>query len=246
MHFRLLPTLLILLAAPAANADIYKCVAEDGAVSYSQIPCPKQKSTTVAVAKPRRDGASDCRWAASFAGDVARRMRGGMASDAMFDLYGGVDSISNGTMNVINYVYRFRANEAMPEQRIASLAASMCKAGSLGDVSCEALPYGQEPDGGRCNEDEETDLADSLGADDINQANTLATSNNTTARSQVPSTPARNEQSTRSAASRESCRDGYRDQIDEIDAQMRRGYDSAKGEEYRERLRRLTEAMRAC
>ena len=47
-------------------------------------------------------------------------------------------------------------------------------------------------------------------------------------------------------AAREQCRNSYRDQIDDIDAQMRSGYDSAQGEVYRERLRVLTKNLRAC
>jgi len=42
------------------------------------------------------------------------------------------------------------------------------------------------------------------------------------------------------------CKQAYRDQIDAIDAEMRRGYSAEEGERYRERLLSLTERMRQC
>lgn len=42
------------------------------------------------------------------------------------------------------------------------------------------------------------------------------------------------------------CKKKYRDAIDEIDAEMHQGYSSEQGEAYRQRLRVLTEQLRAC
>lgn len=42
------------------------------------------------------------------------------------------------------------------------------------------------------------------------------------------------------------CKKKYRDAIDEIDAEMRQRYSSEQGEAYRQRLRVLTEQLRAC
>lgn len=232
-----------ILLASAAQAQIYKCVADDGGVSYSQIPCPEEKSEALQHISARSSAAADCRWASQFANDVARRMRSGKDSASLFDLYGGVDSVSKGTVNVINYVYRFRSDESIPVERIASLAGNMCKAGSLGDVSCESLPYGQDPTGQRCNPEVADAEAATARTATVDNSQLLAG-----ARSQQPDSG-----SSRSAASnadnsgeREACKDRYRDQIDAIDAQMRSGYDSAQGEVYRERLRSLTTSMRAC
>ena len=230
MMFRLALLLVAVLAASGAQAEIYKCVADDGGITYSQIPCPKQKTTTVRSAVPKTGAVVDCRWASAFAGDVTRRMRSGLASEALFDFYGGIDSVSPGTINIINYVYRFRGNESVPEQRISSLAGSMCKAGSLGDVRCEALPYGQDP-GGRCD-DEETDAGP---VESIAPAQALPLAEQTNIQQQA-----------RTDVSNDQCKQGIRDQIDAIDAQMRRGYDSAQGERYRERLRALTTRLHQC
>ena len=233
MDFRIALIAFALLLATGAEAEIYKCVAEDGSVAYSQIPCPKEKMTTVATAVAKIDDVVDCRWAVKFANDVGRRMRSGLPSDAVFNFYGGIDSVSPGTINIINYVFRFRGNEAMPLDRITSLAGSMCKAGSLGDVRCESLPYGQDPTGKRCDPDAQEELAEPQDAV-VSDAPRPADSNrilHTTANSDAASA---------------RCKKDYRGQIDAIDTQMRSGYDSAQGEVYRERLRVLTTSLRTC
>ncbi len=230
MMFPLALFLVAVLSASGAQAEIYKCIADDGGITYSQVPCPQQKTTTVRKAVPKTEAVVDCRWALAFASDVTRRMRSGLASEALFDSYGGIDSVSSGTINIINYVYRFRGNESVPEQRIFSLADSMCKAGSLGDVRCEALPYGQDP--GKPCEDEDPD-----GVLDVSMAPAQA----------LPvAAPATNQQQARIDESNDQCKQVIRDQIDAIDAQMRKGYDSAQGERYRENLRVLTTRLRDC
>ncbi len=239
MMFRLAILLAAVLSASTAQAEIYKCVADDGSVSYLQIPCPKQISETVRSALPKTRAVVDCRWASAFAGDVTRRMRGGMASEALFDFYGGIDSVSSGTINIINYVYRFRGDEAIPEQRISSLAGSMCKAGSLGDVRCDVLPYGQEP-GDRCDP-EKTEENLSVDADSRPNGELQQSASATTVGVQ-----ASNQQQARASGSSDQCKKGIRDQIDAIDAEMRSGYDSAQGERYRESLRTLTTRLHNC
>ena len=52
--------------------------------------------------------------------------------------------------------------------------------------------------------------------------------------------------SNRSATEVEDCKDPHRDAIDEIEAQMLRGYSAEQGESYKQELRALTDAMRAC
>ena len=42
------------------------------------------------------------------------------------------------------------------------------------------------------------------------------------------------------------CKKKYRDAIDAIDAEIGRGYSASQGEAYRQRLRVLTEQLRAC
>jgi len=237
MTFRIGFVVSVLLFATAAPAAIYKCVAEDGAIAYSQVPCPQQESATVSTPVARTDTLVDCRWASKFANDVARRMRGGLEPDAAFKQYGGIDSVSSGTHNIINYVYRFRRDNSIAVERIASLASNMCKAGSLGDVRCESLPYGQDPSGKACDPDADDDFTGNAPVADTTTASNLVA---TEAQDQS------NNGSRDAVAGREACRDSFRDQIDAIDAEMRSGYDLAQSERYREHLRGLTTSMREC
>jgi hypothetical protein len=127
----------------------------------------------------------------------------------------------------------------------------MCKAGSLGDVSCEALPYGQDS-GGRCDAE---NIEQVLGEDDENRphdgaqqaapaaAVDLQSNNQQQARVDLQSS---NQQQARVDGSSDQCKKGIRDQIDTIDAQMREGYDSAQGQRYRESLRALTTRLHNC
>lgn len=245
MMLRLALFLGAFLVASGVQAEIYKCVAEDGGVTYSQVPCPNQKTTTIKTTVAKTDDAVDCRWALQFANDVAQRMRGGLPSAELFDSYGGIDSVSSGTVNIINYVYRFRNNDSVTLQRISSLAGTMCEAGSLGDVRCESLPYGQDTSTNRCDPDAEV-------AGDDCQGTACGEAVAAQAQLHQPVSTAETErQNERDAQARddkvqEQCKKSYRDQIDAIDAQMRQGYDSAEGERYRERLRALTTSLRQC
>ena len=200
------------LFASAAQAEIHKCVANDGNVTYSQVPCPIEKSQTARDSVDPDNHVVDCRWATAFASDVTRSMRAGLAPDAVFDLYGGAAELSLGTLNIINYVFRFRGNPNVSAERIKSLAHSMCEAGSLGDVRCELLPYGQDLGSNRCSPDAGK------------QATTTTTADNAS----------------------EQCRKGARDEIDDIDTQMRRRYGPTQVDRYRERLLALTARLREC
>ena len=141
----------LLFASAAEAADVHKCVADDGSTTYLQVPCPKKESDSGRATVESTEYVLDCRWATTFASDVTRSMRAGLAPDDVFVLYGGADQVSPGTLNIFNYVFRFRANTSVTDERITSLAHSMCKAGSLGDVRCERLPYGNDTSGNRCN-----------------------------------------------------------------------------------------------
>lgn len=210
--------LAVLLCASGAQAEIHKCVADDGATTYSQVPCPQKESDVVRTPVRAGEHVLDCRWASSFAKEVTRNMRAGLAPDAIFDLYGGADAVSPGTVNIINYVFRFRANNSVPDERITSLAHSMCEAGSLGDVRCVSLPYGQAFGSNRCDPD----------ADD---------SRNAVEQSAVVSLADQNQA---------QCKKSARDEIDKIDAQMRQGYAPEQAERYRDQLLVLTKRLREC
>jgi len=52
--------------------------------------------------------------------------------------------------------------------------------------------------------------------------------------------------SNRSADEVEACKEPHRDSIDVIEAEMLRGYSAEQGETFKQELRTLTQAMRAC
>ena len=209
-------------------ADIYKCTDADGNVAYLQTPCANQEVENVgpSAAESTRE-AMDCSYANRFALSTARRMRSGVRSSDLFNLYGGVDALSVGTIGVINYVYSYRTNDDVAVERIALLTQAKCRARSLGDVSCEALPLSYTESFGGCDADPEA--IEMVAPPPVQKPPVLR------------STP-----TSRSPEQIEECKNNYRDQIDEIDAQMRRGYSSEQGEAYRERLRTLTQQLRAC
>lgn len=60
---------------------------------------------------------------------------------------------------------------------------------------------------------------------------------------QPPQAPAINNQTHGEV---EACKDPLRDAIDAIEAEMLRGFSPEQGEEFKEKLRTLTEEMRAC
>ena len=235
---RAIAALWLIFAVPV-HAQIYKCVDADGNTEYTQTPCAKDDSksvqTSVVTSTASGDAAVDCRWASMFATDVARRMQAGQASDEIFNMYGGLGGASKGTINIINYVYRFRANTDVSVERIASLAGSMCKAGSLGDVSCEALPYGSDPERDRCDPDYEE-----AGAPYGLEASSSPPAATAPSRAPIRVTTERSEEEVA------ACKKRYRDQIDAINARMRSGYSSEQGEQYREQLRALSRKLREC
>lgn len=218
----------LLLAGNDVRADVYKCTAEDGSLTYQQTPCPKQKVEKLNV--ERTDAAAPgCVYANKFAVSTARLMRAGQSSDEVFNRYGGLDALSKGSIGVINYVYSFRTNDDVSVERIAALTQAKCRARSLGDVSCELMPLSFTESLGGCDGEGEVAINEPVA-----QAPALAPALN------------RKTENTVSTEFVEQCKKRYRDQIDAIDAQMRQGYTSAQGEAYRERLRALTEQLRNC
>jgi hypothetical protein len=231
-------TVLLLLAAVfhtvGAHADIYKCKDADGNLTYSQTPCRKQESQKVGNSASKNTETSDCSLAGRFAITTARHMRAGSRSDEIFNRYGGLDALSKGSIGVINYVYSFRTNTDVTEERIGGLAQAKCRARSFGDVSCEALPLSFTEGLGGCDADHA----------DETQEPSMATS--AAIESSGAGRPAPKVDDSRSGEMTQQCKTQYRDRIDAIDAEMRRGYSSAQGEAYRERLRVLTQQLRGC
>lgn len=233
---------ILLLFTTPAQAQVYKCVDTDGNPSYSQTPCPDQPSTEVNVSSSSTRN-TNCSWARRFALDTARRMRGGRSSTELFNIYGGVDSVSKGTVSLINYVYQYEHADEVSSERVATLTFAMCSGGSLGDVSCEALPFSAGDDPNRCEADSPDDFeakqaeATGMPVEQVESAETVA--------SDFAAPPPRVQQANDPDAFND-CRQPVRDEMDRIYALMRDGYDAATGERYRERINELRLQYREC
>jgi hypothetical protein len=226
----------MLLVSLEAQADVYKCTDAEGGITFQQTPCREQNVEK--VSSPKTQSATmDCSYANKFAVSTARLMRRGERSDELFDRYGGLDSLSRATIGVINYVYSFRTNEGVTVERIAGLAQAKCRARSFGDASCEALPLSFTEGLGGCGAGEAEASTASVQTIEPEQALTAAA---------APRRVTGNANNGRSPERIQACKKQYRDAIDDIDAEMRRGYSSEQGEAYRQRLRALTEQLRAC
>ena len=229
--------------AAEAHAEIFKCKEADGTLTFSQTPCSKEAPVTVRTSA----GATselNCSYANKFAFATARTMQSGVPSGEVFNRYGGLDALSKGSVGVIKYVYSFRTNDEVSAERIAGLSQAKCKAKSFGDVSCDALPLSFTESLGGCNAENVEEISEERTA----QVATTMSSLNERTLTEVTSARAvqRPVAATSDKEAAERCKKKYRDQIDAIDAQMRSGYTSEQGEAYRQRLRGLTEKLRAC
>ena len=223
-------TIGLLVTSVPGRADVFKCTAEDGGLTFQQTPCPEQKVEKVATQAVAEKGL-DCSFANRFAASTARLMRAGVKSDEVFDRYGGLDALSRSSIGVINYVFSFRTSDDVTVERIAELSGAKCRVGSFGDAKCETFPLSFTDGIGGCDGEGEVQeiLAEERGGP-----------------RPIAATPTRSTASGRSDEEIQTCKKHYRDSIDEIDAEMRGGYGSEQGEVYRQRLRMLTEKLRAC
>lgn len=226
----------LLIANGDARAAVYKCVDAEGVITYSQAPCPDNPETVTVqgVSTGSNDEDFDCRHANRFALETARQMRGGMYSSDLFDKYGGIDALSKGSINLINFVYRYQANTTVSTERIAGFATTMCESGSLAGVGCAELPVSFTDSFGGCAADIEAVAADTP----VNVPQQTPPSQATAPAPVRAADP----NDTRSS----DCRRQYMQKIDALDARMRSGYSSAEGERFREQRRQLRQQMSRC
>ena len=243
MRTALAAYLLMLAVTPVeVSAQVFKCKEADGTLTYSQTPCSEDPEPEVAAPSPEEPVEQpDCTHARTFAFEAARSMQSGISSAELFQAFGGVDSLSRGAIGIVNYVYSFRTTEQVSAERIAGLTEIKCQAQALGDVSCETLPHQFTKRFGGCNAEDESS---SLQA--AHSAQESATSDDPAAQTRTATAVGRPASTAPDSQAIEQCKKRYRDQIDAIDAEMRRGYSSEQGEAYRERLRGLTQKLRAC
>ena len=224
-----------------ANAGVYKCVGPDGSLTYSQTPCPGQKTTEIRTSSASESADwLDCRHAGQFALTVAQSMKRGRGSADIFNQYGGLDGMSKSAVNIVNYVYMYQHSSDLSADRIAALTGNKCKARAFGDASCEAMPYGFIETIGGCGDDEDDEQPASAAT--VNNAQLLSGSPESAATAET------NRQTMPRVDQDQSgdCKERLQKQIDRINISMRSGYSSQQGEQYRERLRTLRKQMRDC
>jgi len=234
-----------LLCSFNVHAGIYKCTDAEGAIIYSQTPCPNSQETVkvLEATSSQYPATVDCSYANKFARVTARSMKNGAGSNDIFNQYGGLDSLSKGTINLINYVYVYRLNEDISVDRIAGLTQAKCQAHSLGNVACEELPSSFTDGLGGCGSEDEESVPEQSFVDrqptelQIEQENRIA---------EEASLARKREAKARSDENSRQCKERYQTQIDQLDQQMRSGYTSEQGNSFRERRRNLGRQLKQC
>lgn len=237
-----------MLSPTVALAEIFKCVAADGAITFSQSPCHDEGSK-VTVQKTVASAAiepANCEHARRFALATAQEMRSGTDSSTVFDRYGGLGALSKGSVSLISYVFQFRTNNDVSVERVSALATSKCQARAFGDVSCEQLPVSFTDRIGGCDDDEEhSDDVELAFASAAQQPASLSEEHreqqiNAALQAQERQARAREEEQ------RSQCKQNIKAQIGGINAQMRSGYSSSLGESLKKKRRALEDRLRDC
>lgn len=141
-----------LLAAVTAHAAVYKCTGPDGSTTFSQTPCSDTaERVSIDTATPAGTRGGDCRVAEPFARAVANLMRQGLTKTETIAEFGGPGAMQSGAQRLVNYVYLYQDSRNMTKDRMVTLTMAQCDSGSLGDVSCEALPESYTSAGGGCD-----------------------------------------------------------------------------------------------
>lgn len=225
-------------------AQVFKCVAANGELTFSQTPCPEEDSK-VTVQKTVTSSSSEpdaCQYAHRFALATAEEMQAGTSSAAVFDRYGGLSALSRGSVSLISYVFQYRTNKDVSAERVAALSVAKCRARSFGDVGCEELPVAFTSRLGGCELGE-----DSTGPGGLPFVSTVPAAGY----AEQEASPNSQQAQIREARAleeqrRNECRDRLRGQIDSVNSQMRSGYSGSQGQTMRDRRRDLEERLRDC
>ncbi len=231
------------MACTQASADVYRCTGEDGSVTFSQTPCSKAaERVSVDSGAPATATSKDCKHAGHFSDAVARLMQVGMEKSDVLDEFGGAEKFSRDSMRLVNYVYQFKSTKSITPERIATLTSTQCETGTLGDVSCAALPEKYTRAGGGCSKSFSPNSA-------APQAFDFSAQNKVRAKKDREKHEFIAEQGRKMAEQREherkvsECRAEFQSRIDHIQGQMRMGSDPSR---HRVELQRLERKMSEC
>ena len=142
--------LALLILCTSAHADVYRCVGADGATTFSQTPCSATAEKVAIRSNRASAGTADCDFAENFARTTTRLMQQGVDKDRLFERFGGPGAFDTGSTKMVNYVYQYRDNQGMSQDRIAELTIAQCNSGTFGAVSCASLPEAYTNSGGGC------------------------------------------------------------------------------------------------
>ena len=245
---------LVLSCFSDAAAATYKCIDENGDVTYSQTPCKKDQKTDKLLSSGKKPTEiEDCKYAGAFSQMAFRHMRSGLDTQQLFDRYGGVNSISQGTLGVINYVYSFKYSTTMESSRIAQLTIAKCNAQAFGKISCEDFPVEFQEMIFSCD-DEEREEAMRLQKLIDQSAGQNGQFNNSTnigaygqkdyeARNQQWEETQERKRKEKEQARVRKCKKDYESKIEEIDNRLSQGYTASQGEALRDRRRSLIKKL---
>jgi hypothetical protein len=111
---------------------MYKCQDANGRITYSQRKCTAgQSAAKVFLISKQHGSRKDCIWPAEFAEDTAAKIQAGKTSQATMAECGGLDALSRGTVNIIDYVHQLRRNDNISTARIRALSKAKCQAGGF-------------------------------------------------------------------------------------------------------------------
>lgn len=243
--------LLVLLASllpQPGQAEIFRCVAPNGELTYAQTPCP-EKDSKVTIEKSVKSATSDadeCQYAHRFALATAQEMKAGTSSAVVFDRYGGLSALSRGSVSLISYVFQYRTNNDVSAERVAALSVAKCQAHSFGDVSCAELPVEFTNRLGGCGSDDEVATSGIVGFPPSVFQPAQLQSANASQRSRITRQASIRKARAADEDRRLECKERIRSQIDSINSQMRSGYTGPEGSSLRKRRRDLEDRMREC
>ena len=144
--FRSAICVVMLSLSSHAIAKVYKCKDADGNISYSQSPCvasSEQKQLSNSTKTSSVD-ATTCSMVAQAAREVFSSVKRGKDAQAVFQVYGGLNGLNPGMLNLINYVSSFRLHDKISGERVAQLSAGKCRSGGFGPITVEDLQF-QDP-----------------------------------------------------------------------------------------------------
>lgn len=230
------------------QAEIFRCVAPNGELTYAQTPCPEKDSkvTVQKSATSNNSEGNECQHAHRFALATAQEMKTGTSSAVVFDRYGGLSALSRGSVSLISYVFQYRTNSDVSAERVAALSVAKCQAHSFGDVSCAELPVEFTNRLGGCEIDGEGTTSAIVGFPPSVAQPMPLQSSNASQRSRITQQASLRQARAADEQRRAECKKKIRSQIDSINSQMRSGYTATQGSSLRNRRRDLEDRMREC